>query len=86
MSPKNTDKTPPAEPKSFEEALARLEALVSEMETGEIPLEKSLLSFEEGQQLISYCEKKLKAAEAALKQIAYDARDALSESPDSSQH
>ena len=85
MSPRESKSNPPAEPRSFEEALARLEALVAEMEAGDVPLEKSLLSFEEGQKLISYCEKKLQAAETALKQIARDAREQLGESPDSRQ-
>ncbi|MDD5087742.1 MAG: exodeoxyribonuclease VII small subunit [bacterium] len=61
-----------AEPGSFEEAITRLEALVAGLEAGEVPLEQSVKSFEEGRRLIAYCEGKLKMAEQALRQIARD--------------
>jgi exodeoxyribonuclease VII small subunit len=64
------------EPQSFEEALDRLERLVTELEEGEVPLEKALAAFEEGQVLIKYCEQKLHAAEQTLKQIPRDQPDA----------
>jgi exodeoxyribonuclease VII small subunit len=66
------------EPGSFEEALNRLESLVKELEEGEVPLEKALTAFEEGQVLIKFCEKKLQAAEQTLKQLAKEAPDTLS--------
>ncbi len=69
-----TQDTSPAvrEPKSFEEALNRLENLVKELEEGEVPLEKALAAFEEGQVLIKFCEQKLQAAEKTLKQLSRD--------------
>ena len=39
----------------FEEAFARLEALVGEMERGELPLEQMLDRFEEGVRLVRHC-------------------------------
>lgn len=66
------------EPVSFEAALERLEGLVKELEEGEVPLEKALAAFEEGQVLIKYCEKKLHAAEQTLKQLSKDSPDTLS--------
>ena len=44
---------------SFEEALQKLEELVSEMESGNSPLEKMIRSFEEGSILASACQAKL---------------------------
>jgi exodeoxyribonuclease VII small subunit len=79
MSPHDPQKKSAHDPATFEEAIERLEALVSEMETGDIPLEKSLLAFEEGQRLIKFCEQKLKTAEESLKQLAQEAKDALGE-------
>jgi exodeoxyribonuclease VII small subunit len=73
-------KTVVPEPKSFEEALNRLESLVRELEDGEVPLEKALAAFEEGQVLIKFCEKKLQAAEQTLKQLAKEAPEALNNS------
>jgi exodeoxyribonuclease VII small subunit len=81
MSPGEKPKKSAQDPATFEEAIARLEALVGDMETGDIPLEKSLLAFEEGQRLIKFCEQKLKAAEASLKQLSQEAKDALGENP-----
>jgi exodeoxyribonuclease VII small subunit len=74
----NTDsKSGGKEPENFEEALERLEELVKELEEGEVPLEKALEAFEEGQVLIKYCEKKLQAAEQTLKQLTKDSGDPL---------
>ena len=44
---------------SFEEALQKLEELVTEMESGNSPLEKMIRSFEEGSILASACQAKL---------------------------
>lgn len=70
-------KTAITEPKSFEEALARLESLVKELEEGEVPLERALAVYEEGQVLRKYCEQKLQAAEQTLKQLSKDSPDAF---------
>lgn len=47
----------------FEDALARLETIVSELERGELPLEESLKIFEEGIKLSKTCLKILDDAE-----------------------
>jgi exodeoxyribonuclease VII small subunit len=44
---------------SFEQALKRLEAIVEELENGEIEIEKALLIFEEGTKLSRQCARKL---------------------------
>jgi exodeoxyribonuclease VII small subunit len=62
---------------SFEAALARLETLVGQLESGDVPLEQSLQTFEEAQRLIAFCEQKLQAAEKALKLLGKDADSAL---------
>lgn len=54
---------------TFEEAAARLEEIVGQMESGETPLEESLKLFEEGSALVSFCYKKLAAAEQKVRQI-----------------
>ena len=43
----------------FEKALARLEAIVSEMEAGALGLEEMIARFEEGQSLVKFCTGKL---------------------------
>jgi exodeoxyribonuclease VII small subunit len=49
--------------KKFEAALARLEEIVKELETGDLPLEESLKLFEEGIKLSRLCNKRLEEAE-----------------------
>jgi exodeoxyribonuclease VII small subunit len=55
MTPK---KTPP-----LEKSLADLEALVDELESGDLPLEKALQKFEEGIKLTRQCQAALRDAE-----------------------
>jgi len=66
----------------FEGALARLEKLVEEMESGELGLEEMLARFEEGSALATLCAGKLDEVEqrieklvkkdGALKEVAFD--------------
>jgi exodeoxyribonuclease VII small subunit len=54
--------TPPPEP-TFEQALAELEAIVDELERGELSLQDSLQSFERGVALTAICQRALAQAE-----------------------
>ncbi len=47
----------------FEDALNKLEKIVSELEGGDLPLEESLRLFEEGIRLSRFCNQKLDEAE-----------------------
>jgi exodeoxyribonuclease VII small subunit len=47
----------------FEDALGKLERIVSKLEEGDIPLEESLKLFEEGIRLSQFCNQKLDEAE-----------------------
>ncbi len=58
---------------SFESALKRLEDIVSELEAGDIPLEKSIKVFEEGNKLVTFCLSKLEAAEKQIMKLSNDA-------------
>ena len=55
-----------AEPPSFEQAIAELEALVARMEEGRLPLEESLAAYQLGTELIRFCEGKLTDAQARI--------------------
>ena len=48
---------------NLEKALADLEDLVEELESGDLPLEKAMKKFEEGIKLTRSCQKALKDAE-----------------------
>lgn len=53
----------------FEEALAKLEIIVKEMEAGELTLENSLAKFAEGVSLSKICLNKLNFAQAKIDEI-----------------
>ena len=53
-------------PKSFEEALARLETLTQSMQSSEMPLEDALTAYQEGNELVRYCQTKLAEVEQKL--------------------
>lgn len=48
---------------TFEEALSQLEALVTRLEAGDLPLEEALRAFEEGVRLTRLCAERLEDAE-----------------------
>lgn len=58
---------------ALEQALARIEALVTEMEEGNLPLETMISRFEEGARLVKACQEKLDACEKRIKIIAKQA-------------
>ncbi len=58
--------------KKFEEAMARLEEIVQELEKGDVPLEQSLKLFEEGIKLSRICNKRLEEAERKVEILLKD--------------
>ena len=57
----------------FEEAVKKLESIVEQMETGELPLETLLARFEEGTRLVKICQAKLEEAELKIQQLEKNA-------------
>ena len=53
-------------PASFEEAVSRLETLIRDMESGQLPLEASLAAYQQGSELIRFCQARLAQAEQQL--------------------
>lgn len=51
---------------SFETNIQRLDAVVSQLEAAELPLEKALQLYEEGMQLSAVCQKQLEEAEGRV--------------------
>jgi len=56
----------------FEQAMARLEAIVGELEKGDLPLDESLKIFEEGIRLSKNCLKVLEEAERKIEVLVQD--------------
>ena len=57
---------------SFEAALAELEKIVSDLESGQTDLERSIEMYERGAQLKAHCEKRLEAARLRVEKIVVD--------------
>jgi exodeoxyribonuclease VII small subunit len=53
-------------PEPFEKNLARLDAIVHELEDTDLPLEKALVLYEEGMKLSESCHKQLEEAEGRV--------------------
>jgi exodeoxyribonuclease VII small subunit len=62
-------KIKPVDKMTFEEALAELEGIVRQLETGDVELEKSIAIYERGAALKAHCEGRLKSAELKVEQI-----------------
>ena len=54
-------------PQSLEAALAELEKIVSSMEEGQLPLERSLAAYKRGAELLKYCQAALQDAQQQVK-------------------
>lgn len=57
---------------NFEVALAELEKIVAQLESGQGDLENSIKMYERGVELRKFCENKLKEAEARIEKISLD--------------
>ncbi len=54
---------------TFEQALAELEKIVAELESGQAPLERSIEMYERGAALRAHCEARLEAARLRVEKI-----------------
>lgn len=57
---------------TFEKALAKLETIVKNLESGDLSLEDSLTTYQEGMQLARYCHDQIKNAETIIVKLMKD--------------
>jgi exodeoxyribonuclease VII small subunit len=69
MSNQATKSAPPA---NFELAMKRLEEIVEQMESGDLPLEDLIVRYEEGMKLVKVCQERLASAEQRIEIITRD--------------
>ena len=74
MAEKKNDKS-----QNFEKALERLEAIVAEMEGGTLSLEKMMSCFEEGTELVKFCNQKLNEVEKKIEILAKKGEEIVAE-------
>ena len=53
-------------PKTFEEAIGRLETITQSMQGSDLPLEDALAAYQEGTELVRFCQTKLAEVEQKL--------------------
>ena len=58
---------------TFEKALEKLSGVVSQLESGNLPLEKSMKLYEEGVSLTAFCEQELPKATLRIREIRPEA-------------
>lgn len=66
---------------NFEQSLKQLEAIVAQMERGDIPLEESVKLFEEGTKLAEECKQQLAEAEGKVEILIRQRNGAMKREP-----
>jgi len=66
---------------TFEKAMDKLEKIVQELESADLPLEKAIKKFEEGVQLSKFCSEKLDETEKRITILLKDQNDHVFEKP-----
>lgn len=61
----------------FEKALARIEQIVDQMESGEIELDQALALYQEGMELMARCQATLEETQNKIKKITRDIQGRL---------
>jgi exodeoxyribonuclease VII small subunit len=66
---------------TFESAMKQLEAIVQELESIDLPLEKAIKKFEDGVQLAKFCSEKLDETEKRISILLKDQNGQVIERP-----
>ena len=66
---------------TFEKAMNKLEQIVQELESADLPLEKAIRKFEEGVQLSKFCSEKLDETEKRITILLKDQNDRVFDQP-----
>ncbi len=72
MSQKHENPADSQTPKTFEQALAELEKIVSEVEQGQVGLEQTIEKYEQGMKLFQHCRQILEQAEKRIEKITQE--------------
>lgn len=71
----------PIDKMSFETALAELDAIVRDLESGKTTLEKSIAAYERGVALKTHCETRLRDAQSKIEKLVVGADGSLATTP-----
>ena len=67
--------------KTIEQAMKQLEQIVQDLESGDMPLEKAIKTFEEGVQLSKFCSQKLDETEKRITVLIQNSDGKIAEVP-----
>lgn len=67
--------------KKFEEAVAQLESIVEELESGDLPLDKAMKRFEEGVKLSKTCSDTLDEVESRVRILTGETDEGVTDAP-----
>lgn len=67
--------------KKFEEAVAQLESIVEELESGDLPLDKAMKRFEEGIKLSKTCSDTLDEVESRVRILTGETDEGITDAP-----
>lgn len=84
MSSSETDAPTPVAELSYEQARDELVRLVARIESGQVPLEESMVLWERGEQLAAHCQAKLDAAQDTLDRATGQGQPVAADEPDPS--
>lgn len=65
----------------FEEAMEQLESEVKKLESGNMPIDEAIASFEQAVKLVRYCNEKLENAEQQVRILVSDSDGAVTDVP-----
>jgi len=72
-------------PATFEEAMAELAQLVTQMEAGQLPLEASVAAYARGSELVKFCAGQLDKVEAQVRVLEGDMLKPFAEGEEAAQ-
>lgn len=64
-----TDLPDPGLPASYEQAVAELEQLIGQIDSGQLPLDQLLTQYQRGAQLLAFCRDRLQAVENQIRVV-----------------
>lgn len=80
MTKKQPEEQSPGQPQlTFEQAMAQLEQIIHDIETGEVGLEQSITQYEQGTKLITHCRAVLDRAEKKIRELGVTGESELTE-------
>ncbi len=77
MSEEELEKIEDLDELGFEQALERLEKINKKLERNKVPLERAIDLYQQGMELIEYCDERLEEAEGKIKKMTNEKEEMI---------